>query len=67
MESWSSSTHNIPGRTTAVLAAVGAVLIVGIYRLLQIGKRDPRMPKGPPTLPILGNFHQIPSSGLYAK
>ncbi|KAJ5982934.1 hypothetical protein N7481_005033 [Penicillium waksmanii] len=38
-----------------------------IYRLLQIGRRDPRMPKGPPTLPILGNFHQIPSSGLYAK
>jgi hypothetical protein len=35
--------------------------------LLQIGKRDPRMPPGPPTLPVLGNFHQIPSSGLYAK
>ncbi|KAK6064903.1 cytochrome P450 2D18 [Seiridium cupressi] len=46
---------------------LGLVLIWGIHRLQQIGKRDPRMPKGPPTIPILGNFHQIPSSGLYAK
>jgi hypothetical protein len=54
-------------QTTAVVAAIGAVFILGVYRLLQIGKRDPRMPPGPPTVPILGNFHQIPSSGLYAK
>lgn len=47
------------------IAAFAAAL--GLYRLLQVGKRDPRMPKGPPTLPILGNFHQIPSSGLYRQ
>ncbi|KEF57227.1 uncharacterized protein A1O9_07417 [Exophiala aquamarina CBS 119918] len=41
--------------------------VFGIYRLLQVGKRDPRMPKGPPTLPILGNFHQIPSTGMYRQ
>jgi hypothetical protein len=53
----------IPPTWAAVLAIIG----FAVYRLLQIGRRDPRMPKGPPTVPILGNFHQIPSSGLYAK
>ncbi|OCL14884.1 cytochrome P450 [Glonium stellatum] len=38
-----------------------------IYRLLQVGRRDPRMPKGPPTLPVLGNLHQIPPTGFYRK
>ena len=47
------------------LAAI--VVAVGIYRLFQVGKRDPRMPKGPPTIPILGNAHQIPSTGLYKQ
>lgn len=42
-------------------------LAAAIYRLLQVGKRDPRMPKGPPTIPILGNAHQIPSTGLYKQ
>lgn len=49
------------------LAAVIATVLVGLYRLLQIGKRDPRMPKGPKTLPILGNIHQIPSTGLFRQ
>lgn len=41
------------------------LVVAGIYRILQIGKRDPRMPIGPPTLPIIGNAHQIPSTGVY--
>lgn len=53
----------IPPTWVAVIVVVG----VAVYRLLQIGRRDPRMPKGPPTVPLLGNFHQIPSSGLYKK
>ncbi|CAI4213213.1 unnamed protein product [Parascedosporium putredinis] len=48
-----------------VLIAVSFSILV--YKLLQVGKRDPRMPKGPPTLPIIGNAHQIPASGLYRK
>lgn len=48
-------------------AALGAVLVGLIYRLLRIGRRDPRMPRGPPTLPIIGNVHQIPTSGLYKQ
>lgn len=55
------------GQTTPAWGVVALLIAFAIYRLLQIGRRDPRMPKGPPTVPILGNFHQIPSSGLYAK
>lgn len=57
----------MPGQLPNYWGAIALFIAFGIYRLLQIGRRDPRMPKGPPTVPILGNFHQIPSSGLYAK
>jgi hypothetical protein len=50
-----------------VSSVLTLLAIYGFYRLLQVGKRDPRMPKGPPTIPILGNLHQIPPTGLYKK
>jgi hypothetical protein len=50
-----------------VVYLLSLVLAYGLYRLLQVGKRDPRMPEGPPTVPLLGNFHQIPSTGLYKQ
>ncbi|KAL2847563.1 cytochrome P450 [Aspergillus pseudoustus] len=59
--------RRLAGKIPPTWAAVLAIIGFAVYRLLRIGRRDPRMPKGPPTVPILGNFHQIPSSGLYAK
>jgi hypothetical protein len=50
-----------------VLTAAGLLLFYGIYQLLQVGKRDPRLPPGPPTVPILGNMLEIPSTGLGKK
>ncbi|KAF2815541.1 putative cytochrome P450 oxidoreductase [Mytilinidion resinicola] len=53
--------------TAVTPALVVLALSALIYRVLQIGKRDPRMPKGPPTLPVIGNIHQIPSTGLFKQ
>ena len=41
--------------------------VCGVYLLwfvLRTGRRDPRLPPGPPTIPVLGNAHQIPITGL---
>ncbi|KAL1896114.1 hypothetical protein Sste5346_004854 [Sporothrix stenoceras] len=52
---------------TAISVALLAIVAVGLYRLLQVGKRDPRLPPGPPTIPVLGNAHMIPTTGLGLK
>jgi hypothetical protein len=54
-------------RTPLVSTVVGVLVVYSLYRLLSIGSRDKRMPPGPPTLPILGNLHQIPITGMYKK
>ncbi|OAG35989.1 hypothetical protein AYO21_09849 [Fonsecaea monophora] len=53
--------------TTAWYICVVAIVAYGIYRILQIGRRDKRMPPGPPTLPLLGNLHQIPITGIFKE
>ncbi|PYH46717.1 cytochrome P450 [Aspergillus saccharolyticus JOP 1030-1] len=40
---------------------VFAVFLSGVWRLSKIGRRAKALPPGPPTLPILGNLHQISS------
>ncbi|KAF2768278.1 cytochrome P450 [Teratosphaeria nubilosa] len=50
-----------------LVTTICAVVLYGVYRLLKIGSRDNRLPPGPPTIPVLGNLHQIPLSGLGKK
>lgn len=42
-----------------VIIATFAILAYMFHRIMQIGKRPPGMPPGPPTVPLLGNNHQV--------
>ncbi|KAH0830804.1 hypothetical protein AYO21_10035 [Fonsecaea monophora] len=48
-------------------AALVALCIWIIYRISRIGARDKRLPPGPPTVPILGNLHLVPRTGMGLK
>jgi hypothetical protein len=47
------------------VATAALIVAYGLARLLSIGHRPKDYPPGPPTLPILGNIHQV--SPLYTS
>jgi cytochrome P450 len=49
--------------TTAAIVIFAACL----YKLLQVGNRPKGMPPGHPTVPVLGNLHQLPSEYVHVQ
>jgi cytochrome P450 len=43
------------------LVAFLTVLLLCVYRLRNVGRRPKDFPPGPPTLPIIGNLHLMPT------
>ena len=50
-----------------ILAPLVAGVSFLLYAFVFVGRREKSLPPGPPTLPIIGNLHQIPTQGSYLK
>lgn len=57
--------HQNLSQALSALALASFVLV--LWRLSRIGRRLKEYPPGPPTLPVIGNLHQIPSEKRYLK
>jgi hypothetical protein len=47
--------------------ALGFLFTLFVWRISRIGRRPKNLPPGPPTLPIIGNLHQMPKENVHLQ
>lgn len=52
---------------SSLTALVALAFVAVIWLLLRVGHRPKGLPPGPPTLPILGNIHLLPSRDVHLQ
>ncbi|ETN44005.1 uncharacterized protein HMPREF1541_10870 [Cyphellophora europaea CBS 101466] len=52
---------------SVLVVALAITVLLGLRRLLRIGKRASGLPPGPPTIPILGNLHLVPARDAHLQ
>ncbi|KAK7032180.1 hypothetical protein VNI00_013354 [Paramarasmius palmivorus] len=50
-----------------VAASITLFLVWLVTKILKSGRREPYLPPGPPTIPVLGNLHLFPSKSPQVK
>lgn len=59
---------NLLGRSPYLVVSIFLIAVVPIVSwLLQCNQRPKTFPPGPPTIPVLGNLHQMPTKHIFLK
>ncbi|KAJ7040657.1 cytochrome P450 [Mycena alexandri] len=53
-------------QTSEILLLVALAVWAGVF-VLRLGRREPGLPPGPPTIPVLGNAHLLGGKDLHLK